>query len=97
MIRDEGLPNNAHASNAWKQLDGLHEIQGAEGLTDATVVTTALEPLISAQLATAFEQRTANLIAFAALGPEPGDRHDTWIAIRETITARLDLNKERDK
>ena len=56
------LPGNDHAAVSKFRTEGLHEWQAGEGMTDATLIGTAIDANTEANLALAFEQRTANLI-----------------------------------
>lgn len=75
--------------------DTLHDWQGREGETDATLLTVAVEAHVQATLALVEEQATANLIAFYALGPQPGDSPDTWTSMRENIARRLGVHPKQ--
>jgi len=44
--------------------DSIHDWQSEEGITDATMVAGQIEILTEAVQALAYEQRTANLLAF---------------------------------
>lgn len=57
------MNGNPHYGQALLLMDGVHNWRGSEGSTDATNIAAALDALVQAQLAVAFEQRTANLIA----------------------------------
>lgn len=60
------LPGNDHAAVSTFRTEGLHEWQSGEGETDATCIATAIDANTEATLALAFEQRTANLVAWRA-------------------------------
>ena len=54
---------NSHAQLAQERIAGVHEWQSYEGSTDATNIAAAIDALMEATLAVAYEQRTANIIA----------------------------------
>lgn len=66
------LESNTHFSKAKFLQEGVHEWQTHEGqthegTTDASAICMALDALIESNLAVAYEQRTANLIALAQM------------------------------
>lgn len=54
--------SNTHFAKAQFMQEGVHDWQGREGETDATVICTALDALVESNLAVAYEQRTANML-----------------------------------
>lgn len=98
------MSDNTHPAVAKFRQEGVHDWQGEEGSTDATQLATILDAQVEATLALAYEQRTANLLAFEraqwqawndnALGPE-GRR--LWELAANQIPERLDLNREVGK
>lgn len=86
------MKTNPHARRAERVIDDLgEEIIAGEGITDATIVATALEANTQAALALAHEQRTANLIAAAeSMLIEGSERSRSMVgAMRQEIIARL--------
>lgn len=82
------MPGNGHVSVAKFRLEGVHEQQEGEGMTDATMIAAALDAQTQATLALAFEQRTLTLIEYAKVADdETADR--LWT---DHITPRLGLN-----
>lgn len=57
---------NTHIATAKFRQEGVHEWQSREGDTDATNLAAALDALTEATLAVAYEQQTANMIAYQA-------------------------------
>jgi hypothetical protein len=78
-----GMSGNPHAAVAKFRQEGVHEWQSYEGSTDATDIAAILDAQVEATLALAYEQRTANLIAFY------GDGH-----IGPLDTAHAELHKQ---
>ena len=75
---------NPNIEAAHFRQGGVHEWQAEEGQTDATLIAAIIDAHVEATLAVAYEQRTANLIAWAAGGqPTP--------ELREMIAERLGL------
>lgn len=67
-----------HAAEASKHIDGVHDWQSDEGITDATLIASALIAQAEATLALVEQQRIANLIALATLSIDttiPNDGH----------------------
>lgn len=62
-----GTERTDHAAKALRNLDGLHDYQAEEGMTDESMLTVAIEAHVQATLALVEEQRTANLIAYVQL------------------------------
>lgn len=56
--------SNTHIATAKFRQEGVHEWQSEEGITDATNLAAVLDAQTEATLALAYEQRTANLMAF---------------------------------
>ena len=56
-----------HAANARRNIDGLHDYQAEEGMTDESMLTVAIEAQVHATLALVEQQRIANLIALASV------------------------------
>lgn len=82
------MQGNDYVSMAKFRLEGVHEQQSDEGMTDATLIATALDAQIHATLALAYEQRTANLIAWNSLcGTHSG-------VDRSSIAALLGLKED---
>lgn len=96
------LPGNPHYSDAAKnraQLtneDTANEQYLAEvGITDETMQFSALNRLAEAQLAVAYEQRTANLIAVVSAHLEPARvrlSETEFEVLRSQLRDRLGLN-----
>lgn len=96
-------PKTNHAETARGLLDSVHDWQGQEGQTDATMIAVALEAqtvatfALEAQTARlADEARTANLIAFVQLAGDPMT-HDSARErdlVIDQIAARLDLTQD---
>lgn len=88
------LPGNPYVTEADLSTQVLHDWMEREGETDATMLATALGAQTQATLALAYEQRTANIIAYAtarfadgsAMFPADID------GAREVIYARLGLD-----
>ena len=79
------MPGNDHVAVAKFRLEGVHEQQEGEGMTDATMIAAALDAQTQATLALAFEQRTLALIEYAKVADdETADR---------LITPRLGLDE----
>lgn len=55
-----------HAAKARRNIDGLHDYQAEEGMTDESMLTVAIEAQTHATLALVEQQRIANLIAYFA-------------------------------
>lgn len=53
-----------HASEARRNIDGLHDYQSEAGMTEASMLTVAIEAQAHATLALVEQQRIANLIAW---------------------------------
>lgn len=83
------LSGNDHAAVSKFLTEGVHEWQEREGETDATCIAMAIDANTEATLALAFEQRTANLIAFYGDGG-PGEAYD---ALHDLIVSRLGLGE----
>lgn len=83
------LPGNDFLAVAKFRLEGVHDQQGDEGLTDAAMLAAAIDAQVQATLALAYEQRTANLIAF--LGD--GGHGDAYRLLQEQIVTRLGLDE----
>lgn len=58
------LESNTHFSKAKFLQEGIHEWQAEAGQTEATMICLAIDALMESNLAGAYEQRTANMIAF---------------------------------
>ena len=84
------LSGNDHAAVSKFRTEGVHEWQEREGETDATCIAMAIDANTEATLALAFEQRTANLIAFYGDGGQ-GDAYD---ALHDQIVSRLGMTEE---
>lgn len=86
------MKTNPHAKRAERVIGGLgEEVIAGEGITDATIIATALEANTQAVLALAHEQRTANLIAATeSLLVEGSERSRSTVGtMRQEIIARL--------
>lgn len=59
--------SNTHVATAKFRQEGVHEQQGYEGATDATMLAAVIDAQVEATLAVAYEQRTANLISLMSL------------------------------
>jgi hypothetical protein len=53
-----------HIGKALRNVEGLHDYQSEEGISDESMLTVAIEAQVHATLALAEQQRIANLIAF---------------------------------
>lgn len=62
-----GTERNDHAARAVRNIEGLHDYQTEEGMTDESMLTVAIEAQVQATLALVDEQRTANLIGYVQL------------------------------
>ena len=51
-----------HAKKARRNIDGLHDYQAEEGMSDESMLTVAIEAQVHATLALVEQQRIANLI-----------------------------------
>lgn len=58
------MSGNVHVTTAEFYQKGVHDWQGEEGQTDATHLATIIDAQTEATLALAFEQKTANMIAY---------------------------------
>lgn len=90
--------SNTHIAAAEFRMEGIHEWQGEEGMTDATLICTALDALVESNLAVAYEQRTANLLALhgqmiLTLDANKGNEEAMEEAekLTQAIAERLDL------
>jgi hypothetical protein len=54
-----------HAAEALRNINGLHDYQSEEGISDASMLTVAIEAQAHATLALVEQQRIANRIALA--------------------------------
>jgi hypothetical protein len=54
-----------HAAEALRNINGLHDYQSEEGMSDASMLTVAIEAQAHATLALVEQQRIANRIALA--------------------------------
>ena len=61
-MSNHDMQGNDYVSVAKFRMEGVHDWQSDEGITDATLICAALDAQTQATLALAFEQRTANLI-----------------------------------
>jgi len=92
------MSSNTHIATAKFRQEGVHEWQSEEGLTDATNIAAALDAQTEATLALAYEQRTANLIAYEA-GLSQAFRDNAinenglrlWKLTADQVTERLDI------
>lgn len=62
-----GTERTDHTAKALRNVEGLHDYQAEEGMTDESMLTVAIEAQVQATLALVDEQRTANLIAYVQL------------------------------
>lgn len=85
------LPGNDHAAVSKFRTEGLHEWQGDEGMTDATLIGTAIDANTEATLALAHEKRTENLIALAALCTANG-RKELGQPFIDLVTERIGID-----
>lgn len=85
--------SNTHIAMAKFRQEGVHDWQSDEGMTDATLIATALDAQAEATLALAFEQRTANLIAMQQLWLAEGAGPSSSLGAE--IMERLDLDGQR--
>lgn len=92
------FPGNDYAAVSKFRLEGVHDWQIEEGMTDATFLATAIDAQAQATLALAFEQRTANLIAKMALNVQVGAAlvhlSPSFNAIDKEAMTRLGLDTE---
>jgi hypothetical protein len=72
-----------HAAQALRNINGLHDYQSEEGMSDASMLTVAIEAQAHATLALVEQQRIANRIALAV-----GIRKD--VLLRGTATELSD-------
>ena len=92
------MSSNTHVATAKFRQEGVHEWQFEEGSTDATNLAAAMDAQAEATLALAYEQRTANLIAYEG-GLSQAFRDNTlnengmrlWKLAADQIAERLDL------
>lgn len=90
------LESNTHFSKAKFLQEGVHDWQGEEGQTDATMICTALDALVESNLAVAYEKRTENLLTLVGqmiIGKEQlseGERAEV-MKVQAQIVERLDL------
>lgn len=93
-MKNTDMPGNDYVAVTKFRLEGVHDWQSDEGLTESTAIATALDAIAQSNLAIAYEQRSANLIAMQALGitdmtdwlPE---HSKWWIERAEEIETRL--------
>jgi len=93
------MSSNTHMSMTKFRQEGVHEWQADEGSTDATNIAAAIDAQTEATLALAYEQRTANLMAFERSQWEAW-QNDTlndegqrmWKLAADQIAERLDLS-----
>ena len=64
-----------HKTEALRNIGGLHDYQSEEGMTDASMLTVAIEAQVHATLALVEQQRIANLIALAQQSYERWGNH----------------------
>ena len=81
------VPGNSHYREAVASVDLIPVGYAANG------ETWAARAQAEAALAVALELRTANLIAFYAAGPVPGDSAAAWSRIRDEIVQRLGIKE----
>lgn len=86
------LPGNDFLAVAKFRLEGVHDQQCDEGLTDAAMLAAAIDAQVQATLALAYEQRTANLIALS-VARQPSVLNDLWEHLMEDIATRLGLDE----
>lgn len=67
-MSNHDMPGNDYVAMAKFRLEGVHDQQSDEGLTEVTLIAAAMDAQTQATLAAAYELRTANLIAMQALG-----------------------------
>lgn len=84
--------SNTHIATAKFRQEGVHEWQSSEGDTDATNIAAALDAQTEATLALAYEQRTANLIAFYGDGPKVDAGDPAYAELHRQIVERLGLS-----
>jgi hypothetical protein len=60
------MSNNTHIATAKLRQEGVHDWQSDWGSTDETNLACIIDAHVEATLALAYEQRTANLIAYQA-------------------------------
>lgn len=88
-MSNHDLPGNDYAAVAKFRLEGVHDQQSNDGMTDATMIAAALDAQSQATLALAFEQRTANLLH--AYGLE----FQNPTAVYDEIQTRLGLGETK--
>ena len=81
------MTSNTHFATAKFRQEGVHDWQSEEGSTDATNLAAALDAQTEATLALAYEQRTANLIAWTTSEGYAPNRD-----VADQIAERLDLS-----
>lgn len=91
------MTSNPHVATAKFLQNGVHDWQSDWGSTDATNLAAMLDAQTEATLALAYEQRTANLIAYQSnversyfqtlTKPRSGQANE----LNRTIIERLDL------
>lgn len=85
------MPGNDHVAVSKFRTEGVHDWQADEGQTDATCIAAAIDANTEATLALAYEQRTANLIAYAAhLGQT--SNHSAMSVLENQVDSRLGLD-----
>lgn len=86
--------SNTHFSKAKFMQEGVHDWQSEQGETDTTMICTAIDALVESNLAAAYEQRTANMLALIGqMVDKKMDAAGLALAERlsEQILERLDL------
>ena len=69
-----------YKAKAEHNIEGLHDWQGEQGQTDATLLTLAIEAQVNATLHLANQQHIANLLAYQALHPNSHTTLDNSVA-----------------
>lgn len=90
------IESNTHFSKAKFMQEGLHDWQGREGETDATMVCTAIDALVESNLAVAYEARTENLLTLVGQMIDIKDQMSEGeraqvMKVQAQIVERLDL------
>ena len=74
-----------HAKKARRNIDGLHDYQAEEGMSDESMLTVAIEAQVHATLALVEQQRIANLIAYGQIDFKKSDAWEVWEEIGEGL------------
>jgi len=80
-----------HKAEALRNIEGLHDYQSLEGMSDESMLTVAIEAQTQATLYLAEQQRIANRVAYLAIARAAGGTDRATINLDYVIQAELGL------